>query len=195
MSIILGEKTQTMTTSNAIVRDRSGIEIAFDNAGLNDPHVRVELADGRQVAIPTELFRVHEDNVYTVPFLFEQIDEAGRIVIPVIEEKVYTDKQLVTTGTVHISKTVTEREHLIDETLLKNDVTIERETVNAFVEEAEDIHYGDDEIVIPLYEEVLVVEKRLRLTERVRLIRNRREESVQETITLREEHVDIERDD
>ncbi|MBL6455166.1 DUF2382 domain-containing protein [Belnapia sp. T6] len=48
-------------------------------------------------------------------------------------------------------------------------------------------------LVIPVLEEVLVVEKRLVLREEIRLRRTTTTEEVTETVTLRRQHADIER--
>jgi stress response protein YsnF len=49
--------------------------------------------------------------------------------------------------------------------------------------------------VVPVLEEVLVVQKQLRLKEEVRITRHRREAHAPQTIVLRSEEVEVERFD
>jgi stress response protein YsnF len=70
---------------------------------------------------------------------------------------------------------------------------VERLPVERMLDEPLAPYYDGDTFVIPVMEEVLVVEKRLRLREEVRLTKVREESQHQETVTLRSEVVTIER--
>ena len=66
--------------------------------------------------------------------------------------------------------------------------------MNKFVEGAAPTpHYEDGVLVIPILEEVLVVEKRLLLKEEVRVTKRQKHISKPQHVTLRREVVDIER--
>jgi stress response protein YsnF len=65
--------------------------------------------------------------------------------------------------------------------------------VNRIVEDIPEPHYDGDTLVLPILEEVLVVEKRLILREEVRITPVREEVRDPQTHTVRREHVDVER--
>jgi stress response protein YsnF len=55
--------------------------------------------------------------------------------------------------------------------------------------------YEGDTLVVPVLEEVLVVERRVRIKEEIRITRTRREEHHAETVMLKSEQVSVERFD
>ena len=82
----------------------------------------------------------------------------------------------------------------MDEPLQREEVTVERVPVNELVEgEAPMPHYENEVFVIPILEEVLVVQKRLLLKEEVRVTRRRTTVSKPQQVTLRREVVEVER--
>jgi uncharacterized protein (TIGR02271 family) len=86
------------------------------------------------------------------------------------------------------------REAVVDEPLRREEVTVERIPVHALVEgKAPMPHYENEVFVIPILEEVLVVQKRLCLTEEVRVTRRRTTVSKPQQVTLRREVVEVER--
>lgn len=61
------------------------------------------------------------------------------------------------------------------------------------VSEAAPVRYEGDTMIIPLYEEVLVVSKQLVLVEEVRIRTQRSERHEPQPVTLRREEVSVER--
>jgi stress response protein YsnF len=61
--------------------------------------------------------------------------------------------------------------------------------------EAPATRYEGDTLVVPVLEEVLVVERRVRIKEELRITRRQREEHCHDTVVVRSEHVSIERFD
>jgi uncharacterized protein (TIGR02271 family) len=102
-------------------------------------------------------------------------DKAGETVIPLLAEEIAVSKQVVETGRVQVARVTHEREQLIDELLAHATVEIDRIPIGRQVET----------IVIPIVEEVLVIERRLLLKEEVRVRRVRSTERHQESVTLR----------
>lgn len=115
-------------------------------------------------------------------------------IIPVVEEEARLRKRVVETGKVRVHSTVLEEEKILRETLSSEDVEIERVPINEPVETVPQIRSEGDMTVIPVLEEVLVVERRLILREEVRLRRVRRDESVEKPVTVRRTDVSIERE-
>ena len=113
-------------------------------------------------------------------------------VIPVLRETVRISKREVETGRVTVHKTVTERDEAVEMLLNRTDVSVERVPVNRVVTEAPSTRQDGDTLIIPILEEVLVVEKRLVLKEELHIRKDNSERTVHETVRLRSEEVRIE---
>jgi len=125
-------------------------------------------------------------------------DKQEPIVVPVYQEEAWVGKRLVETGHgVRIHKTVAEHPVRIDERLLRDAVEVNHVPVDRIVplDQAPATRYEGDTLVVPILEEVLVVERRLRIKEELRITRTRREEHHAETILLKSEQVSVERFD
>jgi len=112
-------------------------------------------------------------------------DKAGETVIPLLAEEIAVSKQVVETGRVQIARVTHEREQLIDELLAHETVEIDRTPIGRQVNAMPAIREEGDTVVIPIIEEVLVIERRLLLKEEVRVRRVRSTERHQESVTLR----------
>jgi len=112
--------------------------------------------------------------------------------IPVVVETVRVEKRVVETGRAVIHKTVSERDEVVNALLARHDVTVERVPVDRVVTELPVPRQEGDTWVVPVFEERLVIEKQLVLKEELRIRTQTRHEAVQQTVRLRQEHVDIE---
>lgn len=118
--------------------------------------------------------------------------------IPVIEEQLAVGTRLVDTGRgVRIHKTVTEQPVVIDERLARDEVDVRHVPVDRIValDDAPATRYEGDTLVVPVLEEVLVVERRLRIKEELHITRVRHEEHYRDTVPLKAERVEVERFD
>jgi len=118
--------------------------------------------------------------------------------VPVIEERVAVNTRAVDTGRgVRIHKTVAEHPVHIDEQLLRDEVQVSHVPVDRVValDEAPAVRYEGETLVVPVLEEVLVVERRVRIKEELRITVARREERHVENVVLRSEQVSVERFD
>ena len=112
-------------------------------------------------------------------------DKTGEAVIPLLAEEVAVSKQVVETGRVQVARVTHEREQLIDELLAHETVEINRTPIGRQVDTMPAIRDEGDTLVIPIVEEVLVIERRLLLKEEVRVRRVRSTERHLERVTLR----------
>jgi len=78
-----------------------------------------------------------------------------------------------------------EHEQLIDELLTSERFEIERVPVGRTIESVPPVRTEGDLTIMPVVEEILVVERRLVLKEEIRIRRVRHTERHQETVTLR----------
>lgn len=122
----------------------------------------------------------------------EVVDD-GQVVIPLLAEEISVAKRRIVTGRVEIAIICREREELVDELLTREQVEIERTPVGTTVERAPEIREEGDTLVIPVVEEVLVVERRLFLKEEVRVRRVRGAERHQERVKVRRQDVVVTR--
>lgn len=119
-------------------------------------------------------------------------DMAATEVIPVLREEVRVSKREVETGRVVVHKTVSERDESVEMLLRQTDVSVERVPVGRTVTEAPASRQEGDVLVIPVLEEVLVVEKRLVLKEELHIRKTTTERTAHEVVRLRTENVQIE---
>jgi stress response protein YsnF len=120
------------------------------------------------------------------------------LVVPVVREEVQVDKRLVDTGNgVRIHKTVAEYPCHIDERLSRDEVEVSHVPVDRIVplDAAPSTRYEGETLVVPILEEVLVVERRVRIKEELHITRTRHEEHHAETVMLKAEQVSVERFD
>ena len=113
-------------------------------------------------------------------------------VIPVLREEIRVSKREVETGRVVVHKTVSERDENVEMLLRQTDVSVERMPVGRTVTEAPASRQEGDVLIIPVLEEVLVVEKRLVLKEELHIRKTITERSAHEVVRLRTEAVQIE---
>lgn len=119
--------------------------------------------------------------------------EAGEIVVPLFTEELSVSKRVVEKGRVQVSRTTREREELVNELLAQERVEVERTPIGKPIDAMPGIREEGDTIVVPVVEEVLVMERRLVLKEEVRIRRVHGRERHEERVTLRRHEVTIER--
>jgi len=119
--------------------------------------------------------------------------ESELTVIPILEESAVVTKRVVDKGGVRITKLVREREEIVDELLRQERVTVERVAINQPVDHTPTVRREGDTLVIPILEEVVVVEKRLMLKEEVRVTMQQTSRRQPQSVTVRREEAVIER--
>ncbi len=123
-------------------------------------------------------------------------ERTGRLVeekvVPVVEETAVVYKEQVVTERVRLHKQVHEDQQVLDIPVRTETLEVERVPVGRFVEAAPAIRQEGDTTVYPVVEEVLVVEKRLRLVEEVRVTRRQATRHVREEVALRREEITVE---
>jgi uncharacterized protein (TIGR02271 family) len=151
--------------------------------------------------VPLEVLARQDDGSYHLALdsvAFERRGAGGGVsesplVLPVIEEALEVHTSPVETGRVRIRKVVHEREEIVDPPLLHDEVVVERVPINRVIDGPISVRSEEDTLVIPLLEEVLVVEKRLLLKEEVRITKRRVETHMPQRVTLRREEAVVER--
>ena len=121
----------------------------------------------------------------------EVVDEA---VVPVVEETAVVRKERVATDTVRLRKRVHQDEELLDVPVQTETLKVERVPVDRWIDGPVAVRQEGATTVYPVVEEVVVVEKRLRLVEEVRVTRQQSTRRVRERVGLRREEIVVERD-
>ena len=115
--------------------------------------------------------------------------------IPLHVEEVSVSRREIKEATVQIALITGTREQQIDEELTHVRVEIERVPIGRAIEVVPPIRHEGDLTIIPVVEEIVVVERRLVLKEEVRVRRVSTKEQHQETVVLRQQEAVITREE
>jgi len=113
--------------------------------------------------------------------------------IPLAEERVSVTKREVETGRVRVQVSVGAREVAVPVELRHDEVEVERVPINKAVSQLPSVRLEGATTIIPVVEEVVVVEKRLVLVEEIHVRRKSVPEVQQIPVLLRSEQVSIDR--
>src|SRR5687767_3825658 len=95
--------------------------------------------------------------------------EDGSMIIPVIQEQITIEKEVVETGKVRVSKTVSEETASLNIPLIQEAYDVQRMPMKQVLDTPPGIRYEGETIVVPVMREILIVEKKYELIEEVRL--------------------------
>ena len=185
------------------------------------PEVLVHLEGGQKAFVPVDELVLQDDGSFRLPFSLSELArpqqqeqrrefagnmggdetlvtpnrtrEEERIVMPVVAETLDVQKRKVQTGGVRIKKVVHEREEVVDEPLMREEVQVKRVPINRVVEAPVPVRHVGNTMIISLLEEVLVVEKRLMLKEELHITKGEIETYKPQRVTLRTEEAVVER--
>ncbi|MBA2663444.1 MAG: YsnF/AvaK domain-containing protein [Bradymonadaceae bacterium] len=182
-----------------VVIDTEGVVGILERESSAHNEAVVRLEDGTRVHLAADVLQRGQDGQYRLATRFEQIvrhgngaDDGGeRHVIPVVEEHLDVNKRVVETARLRVHINVNEQEEIIDEPLLREEIEVERVTIDQYVDAPQGVRQQGETTIIPLYEEVLVVQKRLRLKEELHLTRKRTTEHEPQRVVLRREQADV----
>ena len=115
--------------------------------------------------------------------------------IPLVEERIHVGKREVESGRLRVRVDVNERHERIVEKLARDEVTIERVPMNQRLTDVPHVRLEGSVTVIPVVEEVVVVEKALVLVEEIRIHRVAGSQTTDIPVIIRSEEVTIEREE
>ena len=120
-------------------------------------------------------------------------DEVNESVIRLAAETLNVGKRVVETGRVRVRRTTTERVEKVRVPLAVETVEIRRVPVGKPIKRKPRVRETANEIIIPVVEEVLVVERRLVLKEELHIRKVHSTENHVEQVTLRQQKVTVDR--
>ena len=179
-----------------VVVDRAGRRASLEASAAG--RATVLLDSGRRLDLPADLVVVAPDGSRHIEVTFEELEASaleagGEVVLREVEERLSVGKRVRETGRVRVTRRVDAHTEVADEPLRRERVEVERVPVGRYVEAAEAVRDEGGVTVIPVYEEVLVVQKRLRLKEEVRITKRVEEAREPQEVTLRRATVEVER--
>ncbi len=122
----------------------------------------------------------------------EPRENALNEVIALAREELRVTRRVMDRGGVRVRVSVNERDEAVDVLLREQGVEVERVLIGRVVEHPPETRQEGDTLVIPIVEEILVVERRLVLKEEVRVRRTERQRPARETARLRSEIAEVE---
>lgn len=121
-------------------------------------------------------------------------DEQDVATIPLVEERIEVSKRQIETGRVRVRVAVEEREEAVPVELAHDEVEVRRVPRNQPLAALPSVRIEGNVTIIPVVEEVMVVEKRLMLVEEIHVRRKSVTGTEQVSVRLRSEQASIERD-
>ncbi len=119
--------------------------------------------------------------------------DLSELVVPLHAEQLDVSRLKRETGRVKISTVTKFREQTVDEMLAEEHAHVERVAVGTIIDVMPDIRQEGEVTIIPVVEEVLVVERRLFLKQEIRVTRVRTTSRHQETVVLRQQEAVVQR--
>ena len=115
-------------------------------------------------------------------------------VLPIVTETATLQKRDVVTGRVRVQTQTQAHEELVSAALEQSDVEVTRVPVDREIDAAPSVRTEGGVTIVPVVEEILVVEKRLVLREEIHIRQTTRTQSVEVPVTLRKQHAVVDRD-
>lgn len=125
-----------------------------------------------------------------------ELRSGEEIVLPIVEETAHIEKRLREKGRVRVSTQTETINNMLRESLHGNTVGVSRVPIDRVIQEGEPVPQTRTEgsvTIIPILEEVLVVEKRLILKEEVHIRETSTNQDVEVPVTVRKQRAVIER--
>ena len=162
----------------------------------------IELTKGGRAIVPVAHLTVRREGGYYLPLSSqkfqraapaEQVSAGQAVMVPVVREELAVTREQRESGKVVVHITPAVRREVVDLPTAEEHVDVVRVPINRPVEAAQPVRQEGDTTVVPVYEEVLVVERRLILKEEVRITRRRTVRQETREVELRSEEVHISR--
>jgi uncharacterized protein (TIGR02271 family) len=171
---------------------RRGVVASFEH---DASQLEARLDSGEKLFLPRALVLDGPEHTYLFSQSFAPLlrqPAGGEVIVPIVEEHVQVQKRPVERDHVRVTTSSTTREEVVDVPLFQESIAVERVPIGQVVQAAIAPRQEGDTLVFPVYEEVLVVEKRLVLKEEIRVTRVRREVHEPQAVQLRRGEVHVE---
>ncbi len=204
----------SVPAAGTLIRDTQGVLATITEVlerKDDSPMMVLQTKEGSEYRLPLEFADQKEGNYY-VRVAFSEwraggkgkeqtssgIDHPGASSIPVWEEVATVEKKVADTGKgVRIGKKVKERQETVPVSLLQEEIEVERIPINRILasNEVPRPRQEGDTYIVPVFKEVLVIEKKLCLEEEVHITTHKKEVASSQAVSLRSEEISIQRFD
>lgn len=116
----------------------------------------------------------------------------GSITLPVVQEEFDVGTRVVETGVVRVRTRTSEHEELVHMPLEREDVVVERVAIGRPVDAPLDVRHEGDVMIVPVHEEVIVVQRQLVLREELHIRRRISTVDAAQPVVLRRQDVHVE---
>jgi len=193
----------------ALIHDKQGVHATIKEIQKREeggPMMVVLTEEGSEWLLPMELVDQKEGN-FCVGIAFADLRTGAKSEenpsfssstpahsIPVWEEVINVEKKRVDTGKgVRIGKKVKERQENVAVTLFQDEIKVERVPINKILasDEVPLPRQEGDTYIVPVFKEVLVIEKKLCLQEEVHITTNKKQVESSQPVSLRSEEISI----
>jgi uncharacterized protein (TIGR02271 family) len=161
-----------------------GYVLGPSNSGSDN--IDIELEDGREISVPASSLARQPDGTW-------YLHESGETVIPVLAEELDITKRVVPTGGVRVVKESIAHDETFSMPLTRERAEVKRVLIGRQVDGPMPVRREGDTIIMPVVEEVPVVEKRLILKEEIHITRRRSTQQHEETVPVHREHATVQR--
>ncbi|MBD8554323.1 YsnF/AvaK domain-containing protein [Rhizobium sp. CFBP 8762] len=121
------------------------------------------------------------------------MSEPEEIIIPLLEETISVSKAEVVTGRVRVTTHTDTVDETVNTRLNTETVSVTRVPIDREVDVAPQVRTEGDVTIIPVLEEIVIVEKRLVLKEEIHILRVSTAQDVSVPVTLRKQRAELER--
>lgn len=175
------DKTDTAATLN-VRRDETGENIRIpmevviaDSSSAHEVVVDVTSDELQQAARSSEDSSAEgsTNDSATPSDPVETIESGGTATLSLVEEQLHAATRDVRTGQVVVRKQVETVPYETTINVEHDEVDVVRVPMDRDLEEVPEVRYDGDTVIVPVFQEVLVIEKRLRLVEEVRVTKRR----------------------
>jgi hypothetical protein len=164
--------------------------------GFEAENVVVDFDDGSSSIFSVDKLILQPDGTYNISSIVKRVEitDQQEMVIPVVQEELTVIKEKIERAKVLINKRIETRDEVVSTPTTTEEVVVEHIPIERIIEDqVPEIREEDGVLIIPIIEEITVVEKRLFLKEEVRISKRHKTSDSSQTVTLRKEIVDIAR--
>jgi uncharacterized protein (TIGR02271 family) len=113
--------------------------------------------------------------------------------LKLLAEELAVELRQVETGRVRVNVVTLEHQELVDIPLAREQIVLDRVPIDRRIDEIPAIREDGDTIIVPVVEEILIVERHLMLKEEIHLKRIHTTEQYRENVTLRRQEAVVTR--
>ena len=170
-----------------------GIVHSWWGGSPQDAHqITVRLDNGEKIVISDAVLTGRPDGSYYVPLSLAEIRRGAGTPRAEGEPAVEQTAPLQEVNPLGVKKTALQETQTIDVPLLHEEVDIERVPVDRIVDGPVAVRSEGDTIIVPVMEEVVVVQKQLKVVEEVHIRKRRTKRHDPQDVLLRKEMITVE---